>query len=187
MGREKHQRPLLVPGETLMHSLSLAEARIYDAPKTFLPDVAAGNDCGLENAEEVVLKTGTSNNTQVLGYALWYFTLPPNYKTGSDFVLRLHGRTTVLAGMHDRLNAFVKKIADDQSLGADILTTPHYDGVTTSFLDYDFNVNGGTLEPGDELQIMLQLDRNDTGGGNAGHMEVGRVSLRYTSADVDAE
>lgn len=191
MGVDKQRRPVLVPSltvdpETVEHSLSLAEARIHDAPKTFLPDAATEDDCGLANAEEAVLKSRTANNNQVVGYALWYFTLPANYKTGSDFVLRVHTRTTVLAGTHDRINSYVKKIHKDQTLGGDIVSTGHYDGLTTVMLDYDFNVHGGTLLPGNELQIMLQLDRNDVGGANAGHIEVGRVSLRYSSADVNA-
>lgn len=188
MGKQKIKRALLIAGETVEKVLRLVFAKVHDAIKTDLPDAPATDDLGLAEAIGSVLTSiattgaGTATTT---AYALFRFVLDPWYDAGKDITVRIRAKTSALALVEDLVDAEVKRVGEDGAVGADLNGTAEQQ-MTAALADYDFVIDGDTLNPGDEVQLRLRLSRNDTGGTTAGTMTASKVSILHSAPDIDA-
>ena len=188
MGYEKIRKPLLIVGETVEKSLRLVLAKVHDAIKTDLPDTPATDDLGLAEAIGSVLTTiaTTGGGTaSTVAYALFRFVLDPFYDAGKDITVRVRAVTSALGTVEDLVDVEVKRVGEDGAVGADLNGTAEQQLAIVA-ADYDFVVDGATLNPGDEVQLRVMLSRDDTAGAIAGTVTAPKVSILHTAPQIDA-
>lgn len=104
-------------------------------------------------------------------------TLPDNYDAGETITLRVRARITANANTSKTLDVEAFKVNGEAGVSGSDLYAGAAQALTTSWANYDYSLNPGTLSPGDEVDIELTAVIDDTGGANGAVAEIGRVQL----------
>lgn len=121
-----------------------------------------------------------SGNTKT-STAKYTVRLPQNYVAGSNFTIRVAQRVSVICNTTGNIDANCYKSDLHGGVGADQVTTSIQTNNTTSWVNHSFSVTGTSFVAGDELDLYLQCQANDTGGANSSKSEIGSVYLEYSS------
>jgi len=103
-------------------------------------------------------------------------TLPPEYVAGSNLLMRFRCRVNGSAFVAQTIDLSVRKMDAEAGIGAD-LVVENAQAIPAAWGLVDFTVTGASLGAGDELDILLTLAVNDTGGTLNKNAEVGLVIM----------
>lgn len=142
--------PSTYPGQlstTAPYQLPLSEFRKPDAIKDVLSDTGTGTYLGLaDDPAAYALTTSAVSSGTATRSASFIYTVPSNYKAGTNITVRIRAKVDTVPGTSATLSATFKAISDG-GLGSNLVTTSAQN-LTTSYVDYDFTVNGASLTPG---------------------------------------
>ena len=106
------------------------------------------------------------------------FAIPDNYEAAADVVLRLHaGMKTTVADTTATVDAEAYKSDEEAGISSDLVTTAAATINSLTLSDVDFTISGGTLSPGDLLDIRIAVAINDGATGTAVIGQIGAVKL----------
>lgn len=154
--------------------VDLCSLRVHDAFATVLPAAAANDDLGLvggtigTNAPSIQagdLKAAGATTR----YARFLVGLPPNYVAAQTVYLRFAGGCiTTAADTSCTLDIECYKSDEDNSVSADLASAAVADNInSTSFTDVDFTITSSALNPGDMLDVRMNIACNDGATGTA--------------------
>ncbi|MBE3044089.1 hypothetical protein IMZ48_16260 [Candidatus Bathyarchaeota archaeon] len=109
-------------------------------------------------------------------YARLLWTLPPEYVAGSDLTFRFRCQVDGSAAVSQTIDLSCRLVDAEGGVGADLVEEAAQ-ALPIAWANVDFTVTGATLSPGDELDILLTLAVNDTGGSLNRSGEVGAVII----------
>lgn len=127
------------------------------------------------------LQGEAANNNTKTSTVKYTVRLPQNYVAGTNFNIRIAQRVSVICNTTANIDANCYKSDLHGGVGADQCTTTIITNNTTSWVNHTFAVTGTSFSPGDELDIYIQCQANDTGGANNGKSEVGSVYLECST------
>jgi len=107
--------------------------------------------------------------------------LPQNYVAGSNFNIRVKQRVSVVLNTTANIDVNCFKSDGQGGVGADQVTTTIITNNTVTWVNHTFAVTGTGFVAGDELDIYIQCQANDTGGANSGKSEIGSVYLELST------
>lgn len=150
----------------------LSSGFVWDAAHTNLPGTAATDDLALVTGtlgtDAIKLSTGDVKNattTRRVGFVAY---VPPNYKDGSTFSVR------VRAGIEDNaadtsatVDLEVYKADGDGAVGADLCQTSAVNINSTTLTNADFTIAAASIDPGDQLQMRIGIAVTDGQASNA--------------------
>ena len=174
---------------TREHTIPLVELRQEDSAKDFLPDAPEGDGLTMGLADAIgspVLGTAT-NNTTATEYVAYDFVVPSDYRANQDLTVRVNCfiDTNARNAVSD-LQVQVQHIKGGALDATDLVDSGTIDikAITTA-ADQDFNVDGNAagdlVSAGDVLHILIIMDNDDTGGGNAGFFQMNKLSVLVPS------
>lgn len=117
-----------------------------------------------------------ANGNSKTEYARITFVLPPEYYAGENITIRLHCRVNGSAFVSQTVDVSVRKIDSEGGVGADICATAAQN-LPAAWGNVDFTITGASLNPGDELDLLVTTVVNDTGGTLNKNAEIGSVIL----------
>lgn len=153
--------------------VSLEECRVWDAP-TSLPVSTAANDdlaliVGTFGTDALLLSAGDLKAagavTRMIRFAV---KVPQNYDDGATIQLRVRAavETTVAdTSCTVDLSAYTGDGAG--AVGSDLITTSAASMNSVTPANYDFVLNGASIDPGDVLEVRLAIACNDAATGTA--------------------
>lgn len=163
----KLDRTELLQSDTFVFPIPFESLRVHDALQTPLPGTSATDDLGLYGgtygtSQPLVrtydVKAAGAQNL----YARALIALPESYVAGETITLRLGcGMVTTLADVSCEIDAQAFRIGKDNTLGADLVTTPATTMNSVTFADKSFTINPASLAPGDVLDVRLTIAVND--------------------------
>lgn len=144
------------------------------AAKDPLPDSPAGDGASLGLADAGVVVLGTSTNGgDSTEYAQFDFVVPEDYVAGNDLVVRIKSYVDVAAEATSDVDVVAKLKKGGALDGTDLCLTGAIDvKAVTAVANHDFTIDsdasGDELAPGSILNVIIALQRDDTGGSAAG-------------------
>lgn len=164
-------------------AINLYELRKAAALKDALGDSPDATALGLADAAGSVV-TGTTTNGGVTASAsetcAFQVALPDNYTDGAAITLRVRAKVSATRQVSQTVDAVVKQVQADGTLGSDINATAAIN-LTTSYADHDFTITPTGLVAGDLLNVVLTLATDDTGGAPTnGFPTISRITLLPT-------
>lgn len=127
------------------------------------------------------LQGEAANNNTKTSTVKYVTKLPQNYVAGSNFTIRVYQRVSVIANTTGNIDANCYKSDGNGGVGSDQVTTSIITNNTTSWVNHSFSVTGTSFSPGDELDIYIQCQANDTSGANNSKSEIGGVYLEIST------
>ncbi len=177
-----------------MGFLQRSEALVETSQKVRVPLLRFGNDDGSVLAAAAssgkfgitsggIASGGTkligevSNGNSKTSTAKVTFVLPQNYVAASNFTINISQRVSAIRNTTASIDAACYKSNDQGGVGSDQVTTSAQTNNTTSWVVHSFAVTGTSFSPGDEIDLYIQAQANDSGGSTNGVSEVGGVYL----------
>lgn len=147
--------------------LPLQDARVHDAPQTFLPTTSATDDLGLTigtfGTNGILIQTSDLQGVTVTRYCRWpQVIVPHEYHSGQSAVIRLFAgmETTISDGTATiDVEAYVTDGVGGVSADKCITAAQSINSLTDA--DYDFDL-GTTLVPGDILDVRVAIAVSDS-------------------------
>lgn len=145
--------------------LPLVAFRVWDAFQTNL-SAASADDLGLVGGTfgtsgPSIRSSDMNTAGPITQYARTTVQLPVEYEAGAALSLRFSaGMLTSVASVSATVDAEIRKIARDLTVGGDLITTATSSINSVTFADQDFVITPTGLEPGDLLDIRIALILN---------------------------
>lgn len=145
-----------------------------------LPDTPDGTILGLAggaygtDGPRLVGSVANANSKTETARLLW--TTPPEYVAGSNLLFRFRCRVDGTAHVSQKIDLSVRKVDAEAGVGADLVVEAPQD-IPTAWDLVDFTVTGASINAGDELDILLTLAVDDSGGTLNRRVEVGCVII----------
>ena len=167
--------------------LPLQDARVHDAPQTFLPTTPATDDLGLIigtfGTNGILIQTGDLKAAGATNrFCRWpQFVVSHNYHSGQSAVIRLFAgmETTVSDGTATiDVEAYVTDGVGGVSADKIITAAQSINSLTDANFDFDL---GTTLVPGDILDVRVTIAVNDAATGTA---VIGNLGRAYLAVDT---
>lgn len=167
--------PVMVSKTFAIALSSLKVAGSSASTKDALPDSPAGDGGGLglaDAAGSAVLGTSTSN-TDATEHCQIDFVVPPDYVAGNDLTVRVKSYVSAVANATSDIDVVAKLVKGGALDATDLCVTAPIDGkAVVAVANNDFTIDsdavGDVLAPGSILNIVISLQRDDTGGSTAG-------------------
>lgn len=146
------------------YPIPVSALRVWDAPSTVLPAVAAADDLGVSagvfGASNPVVSTGDQKAKNAVALkARFMFAVPPEYVAGQTITLRVNaGMKTTVSDKTATLDAEVVRQA---APALDICATAAKDINNLVAADCDFVITPDNVVPGDVLDVVLTVAVND--------------------------
>ena len=163
--------------------IPLQDARVHDAPDTFLPTTSATDDLGLTigvfGTNGILIQTSDLKSAgATTRYCRWpQVQVPNNYHTAQSAFIRLYAAmlTTVSDGTATvDVEAYVSDGVGGLSADKCATAAQSMNSLTPANLDFDL---GSTLLPGDILDVRITVAVNDGAGATAVIANIGRAYL----------
>ena len=107
--------------------------------------------------------------------------LPQNYVAGEAFSIKVKQRVTVIANTTANIDVEARKSDDQGGVGADQVTTSAQTNNAITWVEHTFSVTGTSFVPGDEVDVLIRCQANDSGGANNSASEIGSVTLAIST------
>lgn len=156
--------------------------RVWDAVQTNPPGTASADDLGLVTGTwgtNPVRLTG--GDMKALGattrYVYFSIPIPANYDDGETIQVRIRAKMeTTVADVSCAVD-LVAYVGSSGALGSDLVTTSAQSMNSLTAANYDFTINGASVEPGDLIECRLAIACNDAASATAVTPAVYKVSL----------
>lgn len=160
--------PTALAGRTTsLFAMPLQDARIHDAPASFLPTTPATDDLGLVvgtfGTNGVLIQTGDLKAAgATTRYCRWpQVVVPFNYQTAQSAFIRLYaGMETTISGGTATIDVEAYVTDGVGGVSADKVATAAQSINSLTDASFDFDL-GATLVPGDILDIRVAIAIND--------------------------
>jgi len=164
----------------IANGIPLNTAKAPAAWKDQLGDAPTGAVLGCVDTPGSVLLGTASNGDTHNQSALFLFTLPHTYVSGSAITVRIRAKqATTLLTVGTTVDLVAKLVGD--TLGSDICTTAAQT-LTTAYANFDFVVTPTSRVAGDILALDCFLISDDTGGTVNTAPSIARVEVRLGDA-----
>lgn len=154
------------------YPIPFTSVKVWDAPTTNLPAVAATDDAAL-----VVGTPGTHAPTiqgldpggaTIASKFTFEFVLPPEYVASAPAAIRVKGKTTTSAADNACTIDFnVYRDQGDGTVGADIMASGPFSINNITAVQSDMTITASTLLPGDKIIVVGTIDGVDAGNAAA--------------------
>lgn len=164
-------------------TVPMTSLRVWDNLGGLLPTTAATDDLAIVgNTFGTGSPTIETGDLKAAGattrYARMLVAMPDNYEAAADVVLRLHaGMKTTVADTTATVDVEAYKSDEEAGIGSDLVTTAATTINSLTLSDVDFTISGGTLSPGDLLDIRIAVAVNDGATGTAVIGQIGAIKL----------
>lgn len=168
-----------------VYGISLTDVRVHDAPASFLPTAATGDDLGLTagtfGTDYPTLQTEDAKATTKTQRGRFTFTLPAEYDADETIRVQVKGGmiTTISDGTAE-VDVEVYKADDAGDVGSDLcatnattINTLVSGGVTT----VNFDVTDTGLSAGDQLDVRVTVSITDSATGTAVIGEITKLAM----------
>jgi len=163
--------------ETMTYGIPLTDMRKSAAQKDDLPDAPDSTELGLTDAAGPIVGTVTNGSATLSASEACQvlFVLPAEYSAANTITVRVRAKVSVARTVSAKVDVVAKVLADG-ALGSDICATAAQD-LTTSYANYDFTITPTSRAAGDQLNIVVTLATDDTGGSSDGYPAIAAVKV----------
>ena len=153
--------------ETKTYPILMRDARVWDAPLSFLPTTSANDDLGFTagtwgSSGNTIRTSDMKNLGSVTRYSRHLIALPPEYIAGESVVLRVNcGMVTTVASTAATIDAEVYETSG-ATISADLCATAAQSMNSLTAANRNFTITATNLAPGDILDIRLAVLVNDS-------------------------
>lgn len=165
-----------------LFTVPLTSGFVWDAAQTRLPGTATSDDLaiitGTPGTDAIRLRTSDGKATTITQKAGYEIQVPQNYKDAQPFAVRIRaGMITTVSDGTATVDLSVYKVANDGSVGTDLVTTAAQDINSLTADNFDFTVDATAIDPGDNLIAVITIAITDTATGTAVIGQINRVQI----------
>lgn len=153
--------------ETKTYPILMRDARVWDAPLSFLPTTSSSDDLGFTagtwgSSGNTIRTSDLKNLGSTTRYSRHVIALPPEYIAGESVVLRVNaGMNTTVASTAATIDAEVYETSG-ATISADLCATAAQSINSLTAANRNFTITATNLAPGDILDIRLAVLVNDS-------------------------
>lgn len=168
--------------ETKTYPILVRDARVWDAPLSFLPTTSANDDLGFTagtwgSSGNTIRTSDMKNLGSVTRYSRHLIALPPEYIAGESVVLRVNcGMVTTVASTAATIDAEVYETSG-ATISADLCATAAQSMNSLTAANRSFTITATNLAPGDILDIRLAVLVNDSATATAVIAAINSIDL----------
>ena len=168
--------------ETKTYPILVRDARVWDAPLSFLPTTSANDDLGFTagtwgSSGNTIRTSDMKNLGSVTRYSRHIIALPPEYIAGESVVLRVNaGMNTTVASTAATIDAEVYETSG-ATISADLCATAAQSMNSLTAANRNFTITATNLAPGDILDIRLAVLVNDSATATAVIAAINSIDL----------
>lgn len=168
--------------ETKTYPILVRDARVWDAPLSFLPTTSANDDLGFTagtwgSSGNTIRTSDMKNLGSVTRYSRHLIALPPEYIAGESVVLRVNcGMVTTVASTAATIDAEVYETSG-ATISADLCATAAQSMNSLTAANRNFTITATNLAPGDILDIRLAVLVNDSATATAVIAAINSIDL----------
>ena len=153
--------------------IPFSDLRVWDNNDAVLPETPATDDLGLvggtfaTNSRSV--QTVDYGGTSTTAYARVDVEIPQDYVAGQSFKLRFHGGMhTTVSDNTCTLDVAAYRSDEERGISADLAAAAVANNIKSlTYADVDFTITATTLNPGDTLDVRIEITGADTGDSGA--------------------
>lgn len=155
------------------YPVPLTSMRVHDNFASLLPSAAAADDLGLTTGtlgtDALQVDAGDLKAAgATTRYAGLELPVPPNYENGQTIQLRIvAGMETTVADTSCTVDVQCYLPDGSGGVGADLCSTSAQSINSLTEDSFDFTLSGGSINPGDLLQVRVAIACNDAATGTA--------------------
>ena len=168
--------------ETKTYPILMRDARVWDAPLSFLPTTSSSDDLGFTagtwgSSGNTIRTSDMKNLGSVTRYSRHLIALPPEYIAGESVVLRVNcGMVTTVASTAATIDAEVYETSG-ATISADLCATAAQSMNSLTAANRNFTITATNLAPGDILDIRLAVLVNDSATATAVIAAINSIDL----------
>ena len=168
--------------ETKTYPILVRDARVWDAPLSFLPTTSSSDDLGFTagtwgSSGNTIRTSDMKNLGSVTRYSRHLIALPPEYIAGESVVLRVNcGMVTTVASTAATIDAEVYETSG-ATISADLCATAAQSMNSLTAANRNFTITATNLAPGDILDIRLAVLVNDSATATAVIAAINSIDL----------
>lgn len=168
--------------ETKTYPILVRDARVWDAPLSFLPTTSSSDDLGFTagtwgSSGNTIRTSDMKNLGSVTRYSRHIIALPPEYIAGESVVLRVNcGMVTTVASTAATIDAEVYETSG-ATISADLCATAAQSMNSLTAANRNFTITATNLAPGDILDIRLAVLVNDSATATAVIAAINSIDL----------
>lgn len=170
----------------VFYPLLLQEARVHDAPASFLPTSAGSDDLGYSigtfGTTPGKIVSGDAASTTVTQYARWPFVaVPAEYDSAETFNIRVYASMQTVSDGTATVDVQAYLLDTDGTYNGsptDLVSTSATSINSATSGAYDFAITATNLEPGKLIDVRVMVAITDAATGSGVIADLEQVGLR---------